>query len=145
MSNEENKAAIRRWIEEAWNRGNVDVADEIFAPEFAARDIDRTLHGPEDMKQSVLAVRAALPDVHFTIDHLIADGNQVVGAFTIRGTQTGELMGIPATGRPVVFTAVDIWEFRNGEVVKRHLALFDQLDLLQQLGVLPASLEEMGS
>ncbi len=136
----ENKAIVRRWIEEGWNQGNVGVADEIFAPEFEAQDIDRVLHGPEDMKKSVKAVRSAFPDIQFTIEHIIAEGDMVVGAFGVRGTHTGGLMGIPATGNQVVFTAVDVWEFRGGMIVKRHLALFDQLCLLQQLGVLPRSL-----
>lgn len=140
MSSEENKAVIRRWIEEAWNKGNVDIAHEIYAKDFKATDVDdptRILHGPEAIKQSVIKTRAAFPDIRFTIDHLIAEKDVVAGTFTIRGTHKGDLAGIPPTGKQVVFTAVDIWRFEAGKIIERHLAVFDRLDLLQQLGVIP--------
>ena len=136
MTVEENKGVIRRWIEEGWNQGNLHVADEIYAPDFVAQDIDRVMHGPEDVKQMVILVRAAFPDIHFTVDHLIGEGDKVVGAFTIRGTHKGEFVGIPATGKQVAFTAVDIWRFEAGKIVERHVASFDRLDVLQQLGVI---------
>ncbi|MGB2989763.1 MAG: ester cyclase [Candidatus Zixiibacteriota bacterium] len=140
MSTDENKAAIRRWIEEAWNKGNMDIADEIYASDFTATDIDdaaKILRGPDAIKQSVAATRVALPDIHFTIDHLIAEGDLVVGAFTIRGTHKGDLGGIPPTGKEVVFSAVDIWRFDGGKIVERCLASVDRLGLMQQLGVIP--------
>lgn len=140
MSAEENKTIIRRWIEEAWNKGNVDIADEIYASTFIARDIDdanKVLRGPEDIKQSVIITRAAFPDIHFTIDHLIAEGDKVVGAFTIRGTHKGNLGGIAPTGKQVVFTAVDIWRFEGNKIVERCLASIDRLGIMQQLGVIP--------
>jgi len=140
MSAEENKAIIRRWIEEAWNNGNVNIADEIYAPNFVAKDINdpnKVLRGPEGIKQSVIATRAAFPDIHFTIDHLIAEGEKVVGAFTISGTHKGNLLGIPPTGKKVVFTAIDIWRFESGRIVERCLASVDRLGLMQQLGVVP--------
>lgn len=140
MSTEKNKAIIRRWIEEAWNKGNADIADEIYAPDFTAADVHdpaRILRDPEDIKQSVIETRAAFPDIHFTIDHLIAEGDKVVGAFTIRGTHKGDLEGIPPTGKQVVFSAVDIWRFDGGKIVERCLASVDRLGLMQQLGTVP--------
>ena len=142
MSTDENKAAIRRWIEEAWNKGNIDTADEIYASEFTAADINdpaRVLRGPEGIKQSVVEMRAAFPDIHFVIDHLIAEGDLVVGAFTIRGTHKGVLAGISPTGKQVIFSAVDIWRFEDGKIVERCLASVDRLGLMQQLGVIPPS------
>jgi len=140
MAAEENKETIRRWIEEAWNKGNINLADEIYASNYTAQDINDTnkvLRGPEGIKQSVIATRAAFPDIHFTIDHLIAEGDKVVGAFTIRGTHKGNLVGIAPTGKSVVFTAVDIWRFKSGKIVERCLASVDRLGMLQQLGVVP--------
>ena len=140
MSAEENKATIRRWIEEAWNQGNVDIAEEIYAADYTARDVnnpDRTLKGPAGIKLSVMETRSSFPDIHFTIDHLVAEGDKVVGAFTIQGTHKGSLLSIPATGKKVTFTAVDIWRFENGKIVERCCANVDRLGLLQQLGVVP--------
>lgn len=140
MSAEENKAIIRQWIEEAWNKGNVNLADEIYSSDYTAKDVNDTnkiLRGPEGIKQSVIEVRTAFPDIHFTIDHLIAEGDKVVGAFTISGTHKGDLMSITPTGKSVIFTAVDIWRFEGGKIVERCLASMDRLDLMQQLGVVP--------
>ena len=140
MSTHENKAIIRRWIEEAWNKGNVEVADELYAADFKAKDSNdptKILRGPEGIKQYVIETRTALPDIRFTIDHLVAEGDTVVGAFTIRGTHKGSLFGIPPTGKPAVFSAVDIWRFEGGKIVERHLAVMDRLSILQQLGIIP--------
>lgn len=139
MAAEENKAIIRRWIEEAWNKGNVNIADEIYAPHYTAKDIDdpnKLLKGPLDIKESVIMMRTVFPDMHFTIDHLIAEGDKAVGAFTIRGTHKADLLGIAPTGKQVEFTAVDIWRFQGGQIVERCLASVDRLRLMQQLGVL---------
>lgn len=141
MSAEENKAVICRWIKEAWNQGNVNIADELYADDFIATDIDdpaKTLQGPRDIKQYVIATRSAFPDIHFTIDHLLAEGDKVVGAFTIRGTHKGFFEDIAPTGKQVIFKAVDIWRFANAKIVERCVASVDRLALLQQLDVLPA-------
>ena len=141
MSEEENKTIIRRWIEEAWNKGNVDIASEIYASNFIARDIhdaNKVLRGPEDIKQSVIMTRAIFPDIRLTIDHLIAEEDKVVGAFTISGTHRGNLGDISPTGKRVVFAAVDIWRFEGGKIVERCLTSVDWLDIMQQLGVIPS-------
>jgi len=140
MSAEQNKVIIRRWIEEAWNKGDVNIADEIYAPDYTARDInnpERMLKGPAGIKLSVMETRASFPDIHFTIDHLVAEGDKVVGAFTIQGTHKGSLYNIPATGKKVTFTAIDIWRFEKGKIAERCCANVDRLGLLQQLGVAP--------
>ena len=98
MSTEANKASIRRWIEEGWNGGNLDIADELYAPDFTADAMvegSEDLDGIVDLKAYVQEIRAAFPDIHFTIEHLVAEGDMVVGAFSIEGTHRGELWGIP--------------------------------------------------
>ncbi len=140
MSAEENKAIIHRWIEEAWNKGNVNIADEIYAPHYIARDVgdpSKVLRGPEDIKKSVAMMRTVFPDIHFTIDHLIAEGDKVVGAFTISGTHKANLFGIAPTGKQIKFAAVDIWRFEEERIAERCLVSVDRLDMMQQLGVIP--------
>ena len=86
MSSASNKAIITRWIEEGWNAGNLDVADELYTPGFFAASMEEgvpDLHGPEAAKAMVQRLRSAFPDVHFRIDHLLSEGDIVVGAFTI--------------------------------------------------------------
>lgn len=139
MSLEQNKAVVRRWIEEGWNQGRLEVADELYAPDFMARgsvaDPGLELRGPVAVKAFARRTRAAFPDIHFTVEQLLAEEDMVVGVFTVRGTHHGELDGIPATGRRVEFVAVDVWRLAGGRIVERRLALIDRLDLMRQLGL----------
>lgn len=138
MSLTDNKAVIRRWIEEGWNAGNLDIADELYTPEFYAASMEEgvpDLHGPGAVKAMVRRLRAAFPDVHFRIDHLVAEGDMVVGAFMIKGTHLGELHGIPPTGKRVAFAAVDIWRLDRGRIAERQAAVADIFSMLRQIGV----------
>jgi len=140
MSAESNKETIRRWIEEGWNRGNVDIADDLYWPDFTAEPMmegEAQLRGVEAVKEHVLGMRAAFPDLRFTVEYLVAEGEAVVGAFRIEGTHQGALLGVPATGKRVSFQAIDIWHFREGKIAERPLAVADFLRALQQIGVVP--------
>ncbi len=140
MSAEYNKEIIRRWIEEGWNCGNLDIADELYSVDFAAEPMmegEAQLRGIEAIKEQVREMRAAFPDLHFTVEHLIAEGDTVVGAFHIKGTHQGQLWGMPPTGKRVSFRAIDIWRFRGGKIAERPLAVADFLRALQQVGVVP--------
>jgi len=135
MSIEDNKAHVRRYLEEAWNMGNVGIIDELMASDYA-----RYMSGPaqplnrEGQKQRITALRKAFPDLHLTIDDLIAEGDKVVFRITLRGTHQGAFMGIAPTGKPVTVTAIDIARFVNGKIVE-HWGQMDSLGLMQQLGV----------
>ena len=141
MSTEENKALVRRAIEEVWNQGNVALADELYAPNIrfqnpGAADV-RTL---EDFKRLVTALRSPFPDGHMTIEDMIAEGDQVVSRYTFRGTNTADFvapMPLPATGKQVTMTGIAIARLAGGKVVE-VLDMGDNLGLLQQLGVVPA-------
>ncbi len=85
-------------------------------------------------KKRLAANFAALPDLQATIDDMVAEGDQVVYRMTIRGTQKGPLMGIPATGKQVAVTAIEIARIQDGKYVE-HWGGVDNLDLIQQLGV----------
>lgn len=140
MDKEADKASIRYWIGEGWNRGKVDIADELFAPDFTA---DSMVEGSEELdsivelKAYVRGIPTALPDIHFSIEHLVAESDLVLGVFSIGGTHKGELWGIPPTGRKASFKAVDVWHFRGGRVAERCVTVADLLRALQQVGVVP--------
>jgi steroid delta-isomerase-like uncharacterized protein len=134
---EENKAIARRIFEEVW-KGKLDVADEILeANDVAvAHGLGVELPPGEGFKQFVSIYRSAFPDVHFTIEDQIAEGDKVVTRWTARGTHKGELMGIPATGKQVVVTGISINHFVGGKSVEAWNN-WDGLGMMQQLGVVP--------
>jgi steroid delta-isomerase-like uncharacterized protein len=134
---EENKALARRFSEELWNQGNLDVADEILDASFVAHGLVVELPpGPEGFKQFVTIYRSAFPDLQFTIEDLIAEGDKVMDRWTVRGTHKGELMGIPATGKQVEVTGMGMFRVSGGKAVELWTNM-DVLGMMQQLGVIP--------
>jgi steroid delta-isomerase-like uncharacterized protein len=141
MSTEDNKALVRRAFEEVWNKGNVALADELYAPNIrfqnpGVADV-RTL---EDFKRLVTALRSPFPNGYMTIEDMIAEGDQVVSRYTFRGTNTADFvapMPLPATGKQVTIAGIAIARLAGGKVVE-VLDMGDNLGLLQQLGVIPA-------
>jgi steroid delta-isomerase-like uncharacterized protein len=136
---EENKSLIQRFVEEAFNKGNLDVADEVYASTFIAHDptIPEGQGSPEQVKQFVNTYLSAFPDGHTTVEDLVAEGEKVAYRWTFRGTHQGELMGIPPTGTQVEITGITINRLSGGKV-EEQWNIFDQLGMLQQLGVAPA-------
>ena len=139
MSTETNKATVRRWITEGWNKGNLSLVDEMYTPDFVQHDpgspVPVTSH--EALKGYVTVFRTAIPDLQFTIDDLVAEADKVLWRFTARGTQTGALMAIPPTGRSATVTGMVLFRFANGKIAEVWVNV-DNLGLLQQLGVVPA-------
>ena len=141
MPEQENKEIVLRWIEEGWNRGNLDIADELYAADFFAESMEdgvEDLQGIEDVKEMVRRIRGAFPDLHFSIDYLVAEGDMVVGAFTLQGTHQGDLYDLAPTGRRVRFKAIDVWQIKDGKIIQRCTAVADHFSLLQQLGAIPS-------
>jgi predicted ester cyclase len=137
MSTEENKAVVRRCVEES-NRGKeavMAVIDELYGPGYV-------WHGPfgemdlAGVKQMTPAFYAAFPDMHMTVEDLIAEGDKVVWRYSLRATHQGEFMGIPPTGKVVTWTAIIISRFAGGKFVEDWENL-DLLGLMQQLGAIP--------
>jgi steroid delta-isomerase-like uncharacterized protein len=140
VSTEANKAIIRRLFEEAFEQGNLAVLDEIIAPNQVNGGpgaLPGMPSGPEGTKMLITAYRNAFPDLHFTIDEQIAEGNTVVTRWTAHGTHNGELAGLPPTGKPATVVGMGVDRIENGKIVESW-GLFDQFGMLQQLGVIPA-------
>ena len=134
MSIEQHKKIFRTVIEEAINKGNFDVLDELFAPNYAEHQfgLKPTLEG---MKEDFAFLRRAFPDLHLEIEDMIADGDTVWGRMIARGTNKGPFIGAP-TGKSMQITVIDILRFENGYVVE-HWGSPDRFAAMAQLGLLP--------
>lgn len=107
---EQNKQLVRRVVDEVWNEGNYSMIDEV-----AARDLlihaslpEGEIHGSEGAKQFYVMLRTGFPDIHFTVEDQIAEGDRVVTRWLARGTHTGEFQGLPPTGKQAVVMGIDI-------------------------------------
>jgi steroid delta-isomerase-like uncharacterized protein len=139
MLSETNKTVVRRLFEEVWNKGKLNVLDEITTKDHVSSgpgSLPGLPTGPEGSKQFVTVYRNAFPDVHFTIDDQLADGDKVVTRWTADGTHQGELQGLPATGKSSTVTGININRIENGKIAESW-GIFDQFGMMQQLGIIP--------
>ena len=135
MPADENKAVYRRFIEEVFNSKNVARTDEFIQPEF----VDHTPGLPSGLdgaKKGIVGFLTGFPDLHFTIEDQIAEGDKVVTRWTAHGTHQGPFMGMAPTGKQGAVTGITIDRLANGKVVESWYN-FDALGLMQQLGVIP--------
>ena len=142
MSIEDNKTLARRYYAELMSNGDLSFVDKYMAPEF---EFSNPTHPDPykgvEFKNLVTMLRGAFPDVHFTIEHLFAEGDTVVGHWTARGTHTGTplktLRGdIPAQGKPFVIDGMSWLRFNNGKFAEARINE-DTLGLLMQIGAIP--------
>ncbi|MCL4302987.1 MAG: ester cyclase [Anaerolineae bacterium] len=133
----ENKAVARQFLE-GFNSSNLAIAAEFIAASFTNHDpgTPPLPAGPEGYKQLVGMYRGIYPDLQMSVDDLIGEGDKVVCRWTARGTNTGPLMGMPATGKQATVTGISILTIINGKVTEQR-ANWDTLGMLQQLGVVP--------
>jgi predicted ester cyclase len=134
MTNE-NKAIMRRALEEVVNQGKLDLIDELVAPNF----VDHTpLPGlppnREGVRQTIKMLREAFPDLHVTSEELVAEGDMVVSRQSTRGTHKGEFLGVPPTEKEVTWTGILMFRTSEGKIVDQWLEQ-DVMGLMQQLGV----------
>jgi steroid delta-isomerase-like uncharacterized protein len=135
---EQNKAIVRRLVEELWNKGNLSLADELFAPTYTHHDASTpdVGRGPEGEKKRVTLYRTAFPDLRLTVEDMIAEGETVVARWSCRGAHRGDLSGIAPTGKQFAISGVTIARFAGGKMVEGWVN-WDALSLMQQLGVVP--------
>jgi len=139
MSAEENKNIVRRTFEEIFNQGNLALADAWVAATFVNHATpDIMLPGPESLKEHVVLLRIAFPDLHFTVEDLIADEERVATRVTFEGTHRGVFRGFPPTDKSFIQSQMHMVRFVKGKVVE-HWAVRDDLGLMQQLGIVPSS------
>ena len=137
---EENKAVVRRFVEEIQNKHNLDAVDELFSAGLThyshAPGMSPIPPGPASFRAYFEGLLAAFPDTRFTIHDQIAEGNMVATRKTWEATHLGEFLGIPATGRHINVQAMDIWSVVDGKLTD-HWGQIDLMGLMQQLGAVP--------
>jgi steroid delta-isomerase-like uncharacterized protein len=137
MTIEENKALVRRFVDEVQSAGNIDAIDDLCSPEFVNHSAPSGMPpNREGVKQVTAMFRQAFPDSYFTVEDMIAEGDKVATHKTFHGTHEGEFMGMPPTGRRVSMELIDIVRISEGRVVE-HWSMGDNLGMMQQLGVIP--------
>jgi steroid delta-isomerase-like uncharacterized protein len=137
MSTEENKARVRRLYEEVFNQKNLAAIDDYFAPTV----IDHSLPpgapgGIEGVRQTIAMFLSAFPDLHLTVEDLIAEGDRVVARWTLRGTHQGASLGMPPTGKQFTMPGISVVRLDGGKSAEQWV-VHDQLGMLQQLGLVP--------
>jgi|HubBroStandDraft_6_1064221.scaffolds.fasta_scaffold119790_2 steroid delta-isomerase-like uncharacterized protein len=138
---EANKNLVRRWFEEVWNQGREETIDELFAANgvgYGLGDTEAPVHGPAEFKPFVRNLRGALPDLHMTIEDILAEGDKVTVRITVEGTHKGGQLGVAPSGRRVKIAGVVIIRIANGKIVEGWNS-WDQLGLLRQIGALPVA------
>jgi len=136
-----NKRIGRLVLEDMWGKGRLDIADAYYAPDY----VDHVGKGPEagevrgaaGIKQAVTMFRTAFPDLTYTVEDEIAEGDLVMARFSARGTHLGTFLGVAPTGRSITYTGIDVNRIRDGRIVQSWVQ-YDALGLLQQLGVVGA-------
>jgi len=138
---EDNKAILRRITDEVFNQGNLDVVDELFAPNYVLHDPGvpgGELRGVESFKQQWVSMfRTAFPDLQLTVQDQVAEGDRVVTRYVGRGTHRGELMGIPPTNNVALVSGMIMSRVSGGRV-EEDWNNFDTFGMMQQLGVVPS-------
>lgn len=147
-SPEAKKAIAQRYYQEIMNKANLAVIDELMSPDFlfTIPTHPEPYRGPDGFKNLVTMLHSAFPDVHLKVEHLLVDGDTVVGHWIGSGTHIGGSLhtvkgDIPPSGKHFVIDGVSWLKIVNGKVVE-SLANEDTLSLLQQIGVIPAPTHE---
>lgn len=134
---EDLKMLARRFIDEVINKGDLDRISEFLAPDWIDHSpFPGQAQGIEGAKQRLAMIRSAFPDFNLTVEEAYVDGDTVVHRVTGRGTQRGEWMGLPPSGKSFEVEAVEFLRYREGKEVS-HRLLLDQMSMMAQLGFLP--------
>ena len=136
MAQNENVAAIESAVAQM-NAGNVDGYLELYADDLTVHGYPPGVEGKAGVSEFYRSFRSGFSDFELTIEDVLTDGDKVAGRYTIRGTHSGELMGVPGSGNKVELEGQSFFRFENGRVVERWQAM-DAVPLLIQIGAMPA-------
>ena len=131
---------IRAWFEEVWNQGKEEAVDRFLSPDFLSCGLpteDRQpVRGPEGFKLLYRRLRGAFPDIKVELVHVLAEGDMAAAHCHLKGTHTGDTLGVPATGKTVDFRGVVLVKTRGDKIIEGH-NYFDFLGMFHQIGLLP--------
>ena len=129
-----NKETVRKFFEESLNKRNLELLPELFAADFTGPQGEK---GPDGFRASIEPLLKAIPDIHYTIKDLVAEGDKVAVNWTWQGTQAGQFRNIPASGKSITNDGMAVFALKDGKIVSAAIQT-DRLGFLQALGVLPA-------
>ena len=132
---EKNKDFIQAFNEDFWNKHNIAAFEKYHTTDFISHYPEGDMNG-EQFKGLCQAYFSAFPDLHVTVDDLIAEGDKVVKVWTAHSTHKGELMGIPPTGKAIVVKGMEVFRIADGKIAENWISQ-DNLGMMQQLGVIP--------
>src|SRR5215210_6351077 len=132
MSVDENKAVVRRFLDEAWNRSNPLIADELIGPGYVLHGSGQP-PGPEGVRRLMTSFRDAFTEIKADFEDVFGEGDRVAVRWATRAVHCGDFMGIEASGQAINYTGIDIFRLENGQIVERWSSS-DKLGMLQQLG-----------
>ena len=133
MTRDDNKRLARRYFEQILNAGDFSVADTLLGADLVFRNPPILTRGIDDFKTAINGVRAAFPDLHFTVHDDIAEGDKVVIRWTVTGTQRGEFLAHPPSGRRIDVTGINIFRIGDGKIREIWVNM-DRLGEAEQLG-----------
>jgi steroid delta-isomerase-like uncharacterized protein len=142
MSAEENKATVRRFLEEAFGGGKTELVDEVLHSDFVCYDPNSEsgeIRGADTIKGEIDYFRSAVPDLTYTVEDQVAEGDKVVTRYTASGTHQGEFFGVAGTGNRVEFTGIQIDRFDESGKLVEEWPEYDLLGAMRQLGAIPES------
>jgi predicted ester cyclase len=142
MSAEENKATVRRFLEEAFGQGKTELVDEVLRSDFVCYDPNSEtgeISGAQTIKGEIEYFRNAVPDLTYTVEDQVAEGDKVVTRYTASGTHQGEFFGVAGTGNRAEFTGIQIDRLDESGKLVEEWPEYDLLGAMRQLGAIPES------
>lgn len=138
-----NDTIVRRLYDQVWSIGNLDAVDQVCAPNIILHESNSPAdrHGTQEYKELAAMYRSAFPDLRTNVEDIIAQGDKLVVRWSARGTQEGDLMGIPPTHRQINFRGVDIFRFYSGKIQEQWIN-YNALSAFHQMGAIPALPEQ---
>jgi steroid delta-isomerase-like uncharacterized protein len=135
---EQNKDTVTAFITALFSKGDLGAVDDYLAGDFVNHDPPLGVTADREGMRGVAAMfHSAFPDWHSDMEFLVGEGDLVAEVFTARGTQQGEIFGVPASGRNINLPGINVWRVRQDRIVERW-GRVDELGLLRQLGLVPA-------